>query len=137
MKAYAVIETQYEYDDDRYNPQGYEPPTKLYRTREKCEEILQAKLKDHFSQHTLDFFGYDTDEVISQKGQEILMSLLPMLTIHGDWDPGDIDPEKVSLDVLSRLFKTAVEQVDWLQLSDLLREIYVHPFRVIELEVVD
>lgn len=137
MKVYAIIETQYDHDGDRYIEQGQLAPTKLYKNRDKANEILQKELREFYLKENLYDFGDEVDEVISPNGYEILMGLLSMLTIHNEWDPEDYDPEKMDLKTFSKVFKTAVDSIEWSKIQDLIKEVYIKPIYIQEVEIVD
>lgn len=133
--AYAVVEMQYEYDDNRYNSQGYGAPKKVYLNREKALKECEQMLQTWFSNYEVSDYTYDIDDAFSEEGRKKLIELLPMISIHNEIeieDSGD-----VSFEEFSRIFRKLVISTEWSGLSDILNEVLVRPYRVIEVELED
>ena len=130
--AYAVVEMQYEYDDNRYNSQVYGAPKKVYLNREKALKECEQMLQIWFSNHEVSDYTYDTG-VFSEEGRKKLIELLPMISTHNEIEIED--SSDVSFEEYSRIFRELVISTEWSGLSDILKEVLVRPYQVIEVEL--
>lgn len=131
--GYAVVEMQYEYDDNRHNSQGYGPPKKVYLDRAKAEAEYERRTRAWFNDVKVSDYAYDIEDAFSEKGKNKLLELLPAIQVQNEIEIEN--PEDLSFDELAEVLQSLIRTTDWDNIADILNEVLVRPFTVIEVMI--
>lgn len=128
--GWAVIQTNYEYDDQRYNESGVLPPTKVFLRKEDAMSFVMSETFEFVRENDLDRFAYDTDDIISPEGIEFLKSLLPIIEVQRELN---LDMDKYE-DVCTAI-KESIELISDEQREMLFGELRCKPWGMIEVSI--
>jgi len=136
--AWAIIETNYDYDDNRYNESGFHPAREVYISREAAEAECLRRNLSFYRDRMLDNYAYDADDAISKKGQDMLLALAPMITVHME---ESIDTDFETSDTLSfyqvsELFQAMANHASPEAWKEIYDEVRVRPFSIVEVELI-
>jgi hypothetical protein len=134
--AWAIIETNYEYDDSRYSESGSLPPKLVYLSQEKAVKQCQDLTIGWLREIEIDNYSYDMDDAISGEGQKLLLEMAPMLEIHGHLEDEDniFEPP---YDNISFLFSLFVRSCSEEQVVAFLPHVLLKPYHISEVFIED
>jgi len=134
MIVYGVIESEYDYDDQTYTRAGYSKPHTLYKSKEKAEEALEEKEREFYrsSSARLYDFSEDLEGIITKEGIEKLVELYSILSIQNELNIKDFNPDDPQCEDICAIFEHIVNNIEWSLIQDLVKEILIRPFELIE-----
>jgi hypothetical protein len=127
---YAVVETAYEYDDQRYIEHGEVTPKKAYMSREKAEAECADKTLEFFQDNSMADYWDGEMDYIKPEGRKIVESMMPMIAVHDEEEIQMDDPTE-----FGRLVQRVFNELPTEQAKELVAHISIRPFRVIEIYV--
>ena len=134
MNVYGVIESSYEYDDERYNEgSGYYVKT-LYKSKERAIEECDKLLYEFYKETDMSSYAYSLSDFLTDRGREIIAELAPLAQVHTEVSTFSSFDDVEDMDFENYLvaFQTIVRSIDLQNLKDLFKEIQISPYEVRE-----
>lgn len=132
-KVYAIVESNFEYDDERYNSNEGEKTRTVFRRKEKAEEERDRLSYEFYRDNDLSLFVYETSDFVSDAGERILIEMIPMLGVHLEPELSeDLLKGDYQVGQLTSFFELAMNHVSRESLESLLKEILFKPYHVRE-----
>ncbi len=136
-RMFAVLERASEYDDNRYTPgQGWDAPTRIYKSRAKAEEVLFNKERTFFIDTNL-FDYYEEPYYIfdEREYEKFFVRNADAIIVHHEIEiPHDF--KKWDYDVCKKLMAlfSVMTDEEWKKFHPVIRESH---FMLVEVDIED